>query len=165
MAQGKRILNLYCYTATATVHAGLGGAFRTVSVDMSGTYTAWARRNLALNGLSDTLHRVIQADCMPWLEANQEQFDIIFLDPPTFSRSKRMYEDFDVQRDHVMLIRKSLRHLAPNGVLFFSNNFRKFKLDAEQLSDLEIKDITAKTIDKDFHRDQKIHNCFEIRRK
>jgi len=163
MAQGKRVLNLYCYTATATIHAALGGAYRTVSVDMSATYTAWARRNLALNGLSDTLHRVIQADCMRWLDENQEQFDIIFLDPPTFSRSKRMQDDFDVQRDHVMLIRKALRHLAPNGVLFFSNNFRKFKLEDNQLFDLDIQDITTKTIDKDFMRDRKIHNCFEIK--
>jgi 23S rRNA (guanine2445-N2)-methyltransferase / 23S rRNA (guanine2069-N7)-methyltransferase len=164
ISQGKRVLNLYCYTGTVTVHAALGGAYRTVSVDMSATYTAWARRNLALNGLSDSLHRVIQADCMRWLEQNTEQFDIIFLDPPTFSRSKRMQHDFDVQRDHVMLIRKVLKHLAPNGVLYFSNNFRKFKLDAEALSDLNVQDITSKTIDKDFMRDQKIHHCFEIRR-
>lgn len=165
MTQGKRFLNLYCYTGSATVHAALGGAYRTVSVDMSATYTAWARRNLALNGLSDTLNRVVQADCLRWLDENQEQFDIIFLDPPTFSRSKRMQENFDVQRDHVLLIRKVLQHLAPRGVLFFSNNFRKFKLDTAQLTDLWIKDITAETIDKDFSRDQKIHHCYEIRKR
>jgi 23S rRNA (guanine2445-N2)-methyltransferase / 23S rRNA (guanine2069-N7)-methyltransferase len=163
IAAGKRFLNLFCYTGAVTVHAAMGGARASVSVDMSGTYTTWARRNLALNGLSDTLHRVIQMDCLPWLAQNKEKFDIIFLDPPTFSRSKRMDEDFDIQRDHVGLIRSCIQHLSPGGVLYFSNNFRKFKLDSEQLQDLFIQDITLKTIDKDFLRDPKIHHCFEIK--
>lgn len=165
IAQGKRFLNLYCYTATATVHAALGGAYRSVSVDMSGTYTNWARKNLALNGLSDALHRVIQMDCMKWLDENREKFDIIFLDPPTFSRSKRMQGIFGVQRDHVTLIRKAMQHLAPQGVMFFSSNFRKFVLDLEALKDFDIKDITAQTIDKDFARDSKVHQCFEVHSK
>ncbi len=161
-AKGKRLLNLYCYTGSVTVQAAMGGARSSVSVDMSATYTHWARRNLSLNGLSVTLHRVVQADCWPWLENNKEKFDIIFLDPPTFSRSKRMDTDFDIQRDHVDLIRECMRHLADEGVLYFSNNFRKFKLDEQALSDLTIKDITAQTIDKDFQRDPKIHCCFLI---
>ncbi len=163
IAQGKRFLNLFCYTGAVTVHAAMGGARSSVSVDMSTTYTNWAKRNLALNGLSDTLHRVVIADCLVWLENNKEKFDIIFLDPPTFSRSKRMDEDFDIQRDHVNLIRACVKHLMPEGVLYFSNNFRKFKLDTEALSDLKIQDITPKTIDKDFQRDPKIHHCFIIR--
>ncbi|MFA6037212.1 MAG: bifunctional 23S rRNA (guanine(2069)-N(7))-methyltransferase RlmK/23S rRNA (guanine(2445)-N(2))-methyltransferase RlmL [Legionellales bacterium] len=163
IASGKRFLNLFCYTGAVTVHAAIGGARSSVSVDMSTTYTNWAKRNLALNGLSDTLHRVIVADCLVWLENNNEKFDLIFLDPPTFSRSKRMDEDFDIQRDHVGLIRLCMQHLNRDGILYFSNNFRKFNLDTEALSDLEIKDITPKTIDKDFQRDPKIHHCFEIR--
>ncbi len=161
--QNKRLLNLFCYTAAVTVHAALGGARASVSVDMSNTYTAWARKNLALNGLSDSLHRVIQADCLIWLTKNNEKFDVIFLDPPTFSRSKRMTDDFDIQRDHVKLIRACLLHLNPDGVLYFSNNFRKFKLDTDALADLSITDMTPKTIDQDFKRDPKIHHCFEIK--
>ncbi len=162
-AQGKRFLNLYCYTASATVHAALGGAFRTTSVDMSGTYTAWARKNLGLNGLSDSLHRVIQADCMKWLDSNNDQFDLIFLDPPTFSRSKRMEDDFDIQTDHVRLIEKTLKHLDKKGVLYFSTNFRPFKFDYPAFPDLHVEDITAQTIDKDFARNQKCHYCFRIK--
>lgn len=162
IAKGKRFLNLFCYTAAATVHAALGGAYSSVSVDMSTTYTAWARRNLALNGLSEQIHKVVQADCLRWLDTNRELFDVIFLDPPTFSRSKRMNEDFDVQRDHVGLIRLVLKHLAPHGVLYFSNNFRSFKLDTERLADLEIENITPQTLDRDFQRDLKIHHCFKI---
>jgi 23S rRNA (guanine2445-N2)-methyltransferase / 23S rRNA (guanine2069-N7)-methyltransferase len=161
-AQGKRFLNLYCYTASATVHAALGGAFRSTSVDMSGTYTAWARKNLGLNGLSDALHRVIQADCMKWLDSNDDKFDLIFLDPPTFSRSKRMEEDFEIQKDHVQLIKKTLRHLDKKGVLYFSTNFRPFKFDYDAFPECIIQDITAETIDKDFARNQKIHYCFKI---
>lgn len=163
IAQGKRFLNLYCYTGSATVHAALGGAFSSVSVDMSSTYTAWAKRNLSLNGLSAALHRVIQADCFRFLDENTEKFDLIFLDPPTFSRSKRMEDDFDIQRDHVVLIKKTLRHLAHNGTLYFSTNFRKFKLSEEAFPNLLIRDITRSTIDKDFERDLKIHQCFEIK--
>lgn len=163
IAKGKRFLNLFCYTGAVTVHAAMGGARSSVSVDMSGTYTTWARKNLAQNGLSDSLHRIIQADCLVWLAENKEKFDIIFLDPPTFSRSKRMTEDFDIQRDHVDLIRACMQHLNPEGILYFSNNFRKFKLDNEALADLSIQDIGSKTIDKDFLRDPKIHHCFEIK--
>lgn len=163
IAQGKTFLNLYCYTGSATVHAALGGAFHSVSVDMSSTYTAWAKRNLSLNGLSPSLHRVIQADCFRFLDENTEKFDLIFLDPPTFSRSKRMEEDFDIQRDHVVLIKKALRHLEKDGTLYFSTNFRKFTLSTEAFPGLSIRDITRETIDKDFERDRHIHQCFEIR--
>lgn len=165
LAKGKRFLNLYCYTGAVTVHAALGGAYRTVSVDMSGTYTAWARRNLSMNGLSEALHRVIQADCYAWLDTNQDMFDLIFLDPPTFSRSKRMDADFDIQRDHIALIDKTLRHLAEGGVLYFSNNFRPFIFDYEAYPDYLVEDISPSTIDKDFARNPKIHHCFRITRR
>lgn len=164
ITKGKRFLNLYCYTGAATVHAALGGAYRTVSVDMSATYTAWAHRNLGMNGLSDALHRVIQADCYTWLDTSNELFDIIFLDPPTFSRSKRMEADFDIQRDHVALIKKTLRHLSDEGVLYFSNNFRSFQFNYDAFPEYHIEDITTATIDKDFARDSKIHHCFKITR-
>lgn len=161
-AHGKSFLNLFCYTASATVHAALGGAKRSLSVDMSASYTAWAKRNLALNGLSPSLHRVLQADCMAFLEENTEKFDLIFLDPPTFSRSKRMEHDFDIQRDHVRLIKRTLSHLAPGGTLFFSTNFRKFVFDDVVFAHLHVRDITRTTIDSDFERDMKVHQCFEI---
>ncbi len=163
IAKGKKFLNLYCYTASATIHAALGGARSSVSVDMSGTYTDWAKRNLSLNGLSLALHEVVQADCFTFLDESKEKFDLIFLDPPTFSRSKKMASDFDIQRDHVVLIKKTLKHLEKDGVLYFSTNFRKFKLNHDAFPDILIRDITQETIDKDFQRDQKIHQCFEFR--
>lgn len=162
LAQGKKFLNLFCYTASATVHAALGGAYRSTSVDMSGTYTNWARKNLGVNGLSESLHRIVQADCIQWLDSNDDQFDLIFLDPPTFSRSKRMEDDFEIQRDHIMLIKKTLKHLDKNGVLYFSTNFRPFKFDYDAFPECSVEDITSETIDKDFSRNQKIHYCFKI---
>ncbi|HSC85044.1 MAG TPA: bifunctional 23S rRNA (guanine(2069)-N(7))-methyltransferase RlmK/23S rRNA (guanine(2445)-N(2))-methyltransferase RlmL, partial [Pseudomonas sp.] len=127
-AAGKRFLNLYCYTATATVHAAKGGARSTTSVDLSKTYLDWARRNLSLNGFSDK-HKLEQGDVMAWLEADRGEYELIFIDPPTFSNSKRMEGVFDVQRDHVRLLDLAMSRLAPGGVLYFSNNFRKFQLD------------------------------------
>jgi 23S rRNA (guanine2445-N2)-methyltransferase / 23S rRNA (guanine2069-N7)-methyltransferase len=165
LAHGKRFLNLFCYTGAATVHAAAGGAASTTSVDMSRTYVEWAKRNLAINGLSGS-HAFIQEDCLAWLaEGSGGPWDLIFLDPPTFSNSKRMQREFDVQRDHVDLVRATLKRLAPGGLLLFSTNFRKFKLDAEALKDLQVHDITKGTIPFDFARDPKVHACFEIRRK
>lgn len=165
LAKDKRFLNLFCYTGAATVHAAAGGAVATTSVDMSRTYLDWARRNLAVNELRGEMHRFVQADCLAWLEEDDgARYDLIFLDPPTFSNSKRMEREFDVQRDHVALIRATLKRLAPGGLLLFSNNFRKFRLDSEALQDLSIEDITKRTIPQDFSRDPKTHHCFEIRR-
>ncbi len=165
-AKGKRFLNLFAYTGTATVHAAMGGAKSTVTVDMSKTYLDWAKRNFSLNKLSGD-NQLIQANCVEWLteEAKQKiprQFDVIFLDPPTFSNSKRMEEVFDVQADHVALITNAVELLAPNGVLYFSTNFRKFKLDKATLADFVIEDMSAKTIPHDFARDAKIHYCWRI---
>ncbi len=165
-AKGKRFLNLFAYTGTATVHAAVGGAKSTVTVDMSKTYLDWAKRNLALNKLSGD-NQLIQANCVEWLEQEAKQkmprqFDLIFLDPPTFSNSKRMEEVFDVQVDHIALINHAVELLAPNGVLYFSTNFRKFKLDKAALADLTIEDISAKTIPHDFARDSKVHYCWRI---
>jgi 23S rRNA (guanine2445-N2)-methyltransferase / 23S rRNA (guanine2069-N7)-methyltransferase len=164
LAKGQRFLNLFCYTGTATVHAAAGGAASTTSVDMSRTYLDWAKRNMAVNALAG-MHEFIQEDCLAWLaESRGGPWDLIFVDPPTFSNSKRMDREFDVQRDHADLIRAALRLLAPGGLLLFSTNFRKFRLDGEALADLEIRDISRSTISRDFERDTRIHHCFEIRR-
>jgi len=165
LAKGKRFLNLFCYTGVATVYAADGGAAATTSVDMSRTYVDWAKRNMAVNELGGE-HRFVQEDCLAWLAAGgRADYDLVFLDPPTFSNSKRMDREFDVQRDHVDLIRSTLKHLAPDGLLLFSTNFRKFRIDAEALGDLAVKDITKVTVPFDFARDSRIHACFEIRRK
>ena len=162
LARGKRFLNLFCYTGAATVCAAAGGAEATTSVDMSRTYVEWAKRNLAVNGLSGK-HDFVQEDCLAWLaEERVERYDLIFLDPPTFSNSKRMEREFDVQRDHAELTRAAVKLLAPGGLLLFSTNFRKFRLDAAALAGLTIRDITKATVPFDFSRDPKVHACFEI---
>ena len=163
-AKGKRFLNLFCYTGTASVYAAAGGARATTSVDMSRTYLDWARSNMEINGFRGELHEFVQADCLQWLaDDDGRRYDLIFLDPPTFSNSKRMEQEFDVQRDHVGLIRSALVRLVPDGLLLFSTNFRKFKLDAEALADISVGDITPQTIPQDFERDARVHHCYEIR--
>jgi 23S rRNA (guanine2445-N2)-methyltransferase / 23S rRNA (guanine2069-N7)-methyltransferase len=162
MANGKRFLNLFCYTASASVHAALAGARFTVSVDMSNTYLNWARRNFALNGLSEARNRLEQADCLKWLAENTQQFDLILLDPPSFSNSKKMQDILDVQADHVTMIQQAMGCLSEHGTLIFSNNLRSFVLDEAALSAYTIKDITAQTIDQDFQRNRKIHQCWLI---
>ena len=146
------------------MQAALGGAIETTSVDMSYTYLDWGRRNFELNDLAEEKHRLIQADCLEWIEQTEEQFDLILLDPPTFSNSKRMEESFDIQRDHVSLIRSVSRLLAAGGVLIFSTNKRRFRLDSEALADLQIEDVTRQTFDEDFIRRPQIHSCFRITR-
>ena len=163
LAKGKSFLNLFGYTGTATTHAALGGAISTTTVDMSYTYLDWAQRNLELNGLKANTNELIQADVLTWLKQNtQRRYGLIFLDPPTFSRSKRMEETFDVQRDQEVLIRDTSKLLEPGGLLIFSTNHRRFKIYPEALAPLTVEDITRKTIPKDFERDPKIHQCFRI---
>ncbi len=160
-AAGKRFLNLFCYTATASVHAAKGGARTTTSVDLSKTYLDWARRNLSLNGFSDK-NRLEQGDVMAWLEGNRDEFDLIFIDPPTFSNSKRMEGVFDVQRDHVQLLDLAMARLAPGGVLYFSNNFRKFQLEENLTARYAVEEISGQTLDPDFARNSKIHRAWKI---
>jgi 23S rRNA (guanine2445-N2)-methyltransferase / 23S rRNA (guanine2069-N7)-methyltransferase len=160
-AAGKRFLNLFCYTATATVHAAKGGARSTTSVDLSKTYLDWARRNLSLNGFSDK-HRLEQANVMEWLQADRQEYDLVFIDPPTFSNSKRMEGVFDVQRDHVELIDLAMARLARGGVLYFSNNFRKFQLDEGLAARYQVEEISAQTLDADFARNPKIHRAWRF---
>ncbi|HLV76365.1 MAG TPA: bifunctional 23S rRNA (guanine(2069)-N(7))-methyltransferase RlmK/23S rRNA (guanine(2445)-N(2))-methyltransferase RlmL [Marinobacter sp.] len=164
-ARGKRFLNLFCYTGAATVHAAVGGASRSLSLDMSKTYVAWAQDNLALNGADPRKHRVEQVDCLAWLSAPAtagEMFDLIFMDPPTFSNSARMSGVLDIQRDHGEMVRQCMERLASDGLLIFSNNFRKFRLDDDLAEEFEVTDVTASTLDKDFQRNQKIHRCWHI---
>jgi 23S rRNA (guanine2445-N2)-methyltransferase / 23S rRNA (guanine2069-N7)-methyltransferase len=165
-AKNKRFLNLFAYTGSATVHAAVGGASASTTIDMSNTYLNWAKKNLALN-TSLNNHEFIQANCLEWLdsEAKQSQrreYDIIFLDPPTFSNSKRMNEVLDIQNDHGKIILDALALLAPQGILYFSTNFRRFKLDTHALAGFDIEDISAASIPEDFSRNPKIHYCWRI---
>jgi 23S rRNA (guanine2445-N2)-methyltransferase / 23S rRNA (guanine2069-N7)-methyltransferase len=165
-AKGADFLNLFCYTGSATVYAAAGGARSSSSVDLSNTYLDWAHENLLLNGFGGSEHELHRADCLQWLEEQAvwgPRFDLIFADPPTFSNSKRMQGVLDVQRDHVGMIRRSLKLLRAGGRLVFSTNYTRFKLDTEQLGDLAIDDISAETIPKDFERHTRIHRCFVIR--
>ena len=168
-AQAKHFLSLFAYTGTASVHAAIGGALSTTTVAMSNTYLDWAKNNFNLNNLSGD-NQIIRADSAVWLaeQVEKEQsarYDLIFLDPPTFSNSKRMEGVFDVQLDHVELIKNALALLAPNGILYFSTNFRRFKLDESALVDSMIENISAATIPDDFSRTPKIHFCWKIKNK
>lgn len=160
---GKSFLNLFCYTASMTVHAALGGAEKTVSVDMSKVYLAWAKENFELNKIDTHSHQLLAGNCLEWIKNCEERFDIILLDPPSFSNSKRMEGILDIQKDHAELIEDSCKLLNPGGHLYFSSNSRRFKLDRQLLENFEITDISESTIDEDFKRNKKIHQCWLIR--
>lgn len=165
IAKDKKFLNLFCYTGSVSVFAALAGA-TTTSVDMSQTYLRWAQDNYEINKLDPSKHVFINADVLEWLRLNKNKptFDIIFLDPPTFSNSKKMEDSFEVERDQEFLVQSCMSMLLPGGTLFFSNNKRKFKLSENLLSTYTVKDLTEESIPQDFH-DKKIHNCFEIKNK
>jgi 23S rRNA (guanine2445-N2)-methyltransferase / 23S rRNA (guanine2069-N7)-methyltransferase len=166
-SSGRRFLNLFAYTGTATVHAVGGGAVSSTTVDMSRTYLNWARRNLEINGLLGQAHELVQADCLAWLETASRtprpSYDLVFIDPPTHSRSKRMQREFDVQRDHAWLLSNAARLLAPGGTILFSNNYQRFRLEASVSERFEVEDLTRTTIPKDFARNAKIHVCYALR--
>ncbi len=166
-AKGKDFLNLFAYTGTATVHAAVGGAKSTTTIDMSKTYLAWAERNLALNGKKGRQHQFLQEDCLKWLSQAKGQYDLIFIDPPTFSNSKRMHDTFDVQRDHIQLMTALKGLLRTHGEIVFSNNKRHFKMDEAGLAQLGLsaQNITHKTIPLDYERNKQIHNCWIITHK
>jgi 23S rRNA (guanine2445-N2)-methyltransferase / 23S rRNA (guanine2069-N7)-methyltransferase len=165
LVKGKSFLNLFCYTAAASVQAALAGAKSSLSIDMSNTYLDWAGRNFGLNSMSANKHQLLRADCLKWLEEEGELFDVIFLDPPTFSNSKKMDSVLDIQRDHGNMIRNAMARLAADGVLIFSNNFRKFKMDELTLRQFECENITPETLDMDFERNPRIHNVWKITRR
>lgn len=162
-ANGKDFLNLFCYTGSATVHAALAGARSTTSVDMSNTYLSWLRKNLAHNGLDETRNTVVKADCLQWLEQAGRHYDLVLLDPPSFSNSKSMTDSFDVQRDQLELVRAAMSVLRADGQLYFSNNRRGFKLMPELQEEFLCEDITGATLDPDFQRNRRIHCCWSLR--
>jgi len=162
-ARGKRFLNLFCYTGAATVHAAAGGARNTTSIDLSNTYLEWLERNLELNGLDESKHRIIRADVREWLADAGERFELIFLDPPSFSNSKKMDSALDLQRDHAELVDAAMRCLSRDGVLVFSTNLQRFRLDERLGQDYVIEDRGHWSIPKDFARNTKIHRCYFIR--
>ena len=160
---GKRFLNLFCYTAAASVHAAAGGARSSTSVDLSPSYLAWAERNFALNRVNLTRHQLVRADCLEWLSTNRQRFDVVLLDPPTFSNSKRMGESFDVQRDHADLIRRCMDHVDHDGTLVFSASRQRFELSAHLADRFAIEDVTGWSVDRDFERGRPPHRCWFIR--
>jgi len=165
-AAGKRFLNLFAYTGSATVYAAAARALSSTSVDLSHTYIDWAGRNLALNRLDGPKHALVRADCREWLAAarhKRERFDLVFLDPPTFSNSKRMQSVLDIRRDHAALADACAPLLAPDGLIFFSTNAQRFKLDETLRERFTVDDVSAQTLPVDFERNSKIHRCFELR--
>jgi 23S rRNA G2069 N7-methylase RlmK/C1962 C5-methylase RlmI len=160
-SKGKRLLNLFAYTCSFSVHAALAGASFTKSVDLSNTYTAWGRENFLLNGIEGSKHPIIREDCLKFLEEEKETYDIIVIDPPTISRSKKMDQMFDVQIDYVFLIERALKLLARGGAIFFSTNSRRFSFDESLFPGCSILDVSSKTLPIDFH-DPKIHRCWRI---
>jgi 23S rRNA (cytosine1962-C5)-methyltransferase len=166
-ANGKRVLNLFAYTCSFSVHAAIAGASFTKSVDLSNTYTDWGRDNFKLNALPLQTNPVVRADCLKFLDEEIDsgtKYDIIIIDPPTISRSKKMTQLFDIQIDYVPLISKALKLLTKEGIIFFSTNSRKFVLEGERFPSSSIVEISGKTIPIDFH-DPKIHRCWKISRK
>jgi 23S rRNA (cytosine1962-C5)-methyltransferase len=161
IAAGKKVLNLFCYTGSFSVYAAAGGASEVVSVDLSKTYLAWAEENMRLNDLKGNF-QFVHADVLQYLDTlPANYFDIVVLDPPTFSNSKRMKEFLDIQKDHVSILNKVLHATQPGGTIFFSNNYRRFQLDEEHIKEAAIKDITAQTIPFDFQQ-KLIRKCYRI---
>lgn len=156
-AAGKRFLNLFCYTGTATIYAAKGGAKETCSVDANKNYLDWAKRNFVLNGLSTEKHRLVCSDCMKWLERTKEKFDLIFIDPPTFSNSK--------SRDHLDLIAKAAERLHPGGKILFTTHFKKFIFDADRLDGLVRREISGDIIPPDFERRRNVFTCCVIEKR
>lgn len=165
-SKDKKVLNLFCYTGAISVFAALGGAKAVVSVDMSQTYLNWAQENFKLNNIDQTQHLFVNQNALEFLAGDSftNHFDLIILDPPTFSNSKKMISDFDVERDQEILIENTMKKLHPEGTLYFSNNKRKFRLSEKILDKFSVKNITTDTIPIDFH-DQKIHQCYLIKKK
>ena len=165
LSKGKRLLNLFAYTCSFSVHAALAGAEFTKSVDLSNTYTAWGADNFLLNSLSLENNEIVRADCLKFIDDEIDSgllYDVIVIDPPTLSRSKKMEQMFDIQVDYATLVSKALKLLAPDGTLFFSTNARKFTFDKTFFEPCAINEITEKTIPLDFHN-QKIHRCWTLR--
>jgi 23S rRNA (guanine2445-N2)-methyltransferase / 23S rRNA (guanine2069-N7)-methyltransferase len=163
LARGRRFLNLFCYTGTFTVYAARAGAVSSVSVDLSKTYLDWAARNLALNAIDPSKHLLVRADVRRWLDETDQSFDLVVLDPPTFSNSKAMEGTFDVQRDHEALVGATMRRLAPEGILVLSTNARRFRLAEGLQARFSVEEITGRTVPEDFRHGPVPHRCWLIR--
>jgi 23S rRNA (guanine2445-N2)-methyltransferase / 23S rRNA (guanine2069-N7)-methyltransferase len=168
LAEDRRVLNLFGYTGTFTVYAAAGGARQTTTVDLSRTYLQWARKNLELNGFAGPQHRYTQSDALQYVRDLHPdvKFDLAVVDPPTFSNSKRSVRDWETQRDHVELLQSLLPHMTPGSTVFFSTNFRRFRLQDEALQaachqPLAIREISHQTVPPDF-RNRRIHRCWRI---
>ena len=163
LAAGKRFLNLFAYTGAFTVYAAAGGAAQTTSVDLSTTYQEWAQENLRLNGLAGPQHNFVCSDAADYLASlsPETRFDLAVVDPPTFSNSKRLEQDWDIQNNHALLLQQVIAHLTPGGVLFFSTNSRRFKLDEKALKGVAIREISKQTVPEDF-RNKRIHRCWRM---
>lgn len=163
----KKVLNLFAYTCSFSIHAAIAGASFTKSVDMSNTYTDWGKANFVLNDLSLRRNEIVRADCLKFLDeeiARRFKYNIIIVDPPTISRSKKMDQMFDIQVDYIFLLTKALELLEVEGVIFFSTNSRKFIFDETQFDGCTITEISHKTLPIDFH-DPKIHRCWKLTKK
>lgn len=164
-AKGKRFLNLFAYTGSFSVYAAAGGAASTCTVDWSNTYLDWARDNMHLNGYEDPKHIFVNRDAATFAaDLSANEFDLVVVDPPTFSNSKRTEEVWDVQRDHAKILNQVRDSLSPNGLIYFSTNFRKFKLAEEELAGFKIIEISKQTVPDDF-RNQRIHRCWKLFKK
>ncbi len=164
LCKNKRLLNLFSYTSSFSAHAAIKGAAYTKSVDLSNTYTEWSRDNFNLNDLPEKANDIVRADCLKFLKEEVRSgtlYDVIVIDPPTISRSKKMLEMFDVQRDYPFLITHALQLLSEKGTIFFSTNSRRFHFDPSLFQGHSIQEITEKTIPLDFHQ-KKIHRCWKI---
>ena len=163
IAAGKRFLNLFAYTGSFSVYAAAGGAAETISVDWSNTYVDWAKRNMTLNGFDSPSHQFIRDNAVDFVYNHKRQptYDLAFVDPPTFSNSKRTETFWDVQRDAVPLLEQLLLLMNPGGVVYFSNNFRAFKLDSTSLAVKHIHEITNQTVPPNY-RNRRIHRCWRI---
>ena len=164
MASGKRLLNLFAYTGSFTVYAATGGAVSSETVDLSNTYLDWARRNFELNSIDSKQHEIIRADVFQYLDEAaymRKKFDLIVMDPPSFSNSKKMLDILDIQRDHMRLIEGTMKLLTSEGTLYFSNNLRSFELSSEAARRYAVKDISKQSVPEDF-RNKKIHQCWII---
>jgi len=165
LAKGRRFLNLFCLSGSATVMAATGGASSTTSVDPAKKQLDWCRQNLAVNGFSHAFHETICSDCMQWLETATTTYDLIFITPPPFSRTKRNQQLFDIKRDHVRLITLAMGLLSSDGLMIFHTSFKKFKLDPKLIDRFHIDDISSKTIPRDFKRNSNIHRCWQFQNK
>ena len=164
-AAGKHVLNLFAYTGSFSVYAADGKARTTTTVDMSNTYLDWARQNFKINDLLSPAHIFEREDILQWLKfesaRRQHRYDLVVFDPPTFSRSKKMNQDLDIQRDHPWMLELILKMTAPGGVIYFSNNFRGFRLQADRLGLSSMEEITDQTVPPDFQYSRP-HRCWRL---